>query len=272
MNSRLKLIFSSTVFIVLVINEYLFDSYLPVSVVLPLTLLAYIFCGLDVVLDAVKMLIKQKRMTEQLLMTIATFAAFILKDFPEALAIMVFYKIGAKFEDFAKARSHSNIMHLASIRPQIARVVIDGEEKEIKPRDVKIGDTIKVLKGEIVPVDGVLQSDCCALDTRSLTGESKTLVVNKSDNVLSGSVNMSDVIYVKVTKLYKNSSLTKLINLIEDSAINKSKSEDLIRRFCTYYTPFVVITAILLCLVPVFLERAVFSDWIERALVFLVVS
>lgn len=272
MNSRLKLIFSSTVFIVLVINEYLFDSYLPVSVVLPLTLLAYIFCGLDVVLDAVKMLIKQKRMTEQLLMTIATFAAFILKDFPEALAIMVFYKIGAKFEDFAKARSHSNIMHLASIRPQIARVVIDGEEKDIKPRDVKIGDTIKVLKGEIVPVDGVLQSDCCALDTRSLTGESKTLVVNKSDNVLSGSVNMSDVIYIKVTKLYKNSSLTKLINLIEDSAINKSKSEDLIRRFCTYYTPFVVITAILLCLVPVFLDRAVFSDWIERALVFLVVS
>ena len=272
MNSRLKLIFSSTVFIVLVINEYLFDSYLPVSVVLPLTLLAYLFCGLDVVFDAVKMLIKQKRMTEQLLMTIATFAAFILKDFPEALAIMVFYKIGAKFEDFAKARSHSNIMHLASIRPQIARVVIDGEDKEIKPRDVKIGDTIKVLKGEIVPVDGVLQSDCCALDTRSLTGESKTLVVNKSDNVLSGSVNMSDVIYIKVTKLYKNSSLTKLINLIEDSAINKSKSEDLIRRFCTYYTPFVVITAIVLCLVPVFLEGAVFSDWIERALVFLVVS
>ena len=110
------MIFSSTVFIVLVINEYLFDSYLPVYVVLPLTLLAYLFCGLDVVLDAVKMLIKQKRMTEQLLMTIATFAAFILKDFPEALAIMVFYKIGAKFEDFAKARSHSNIMHLASIQ------------------------------------------------------------------------------------------------------------------------------------------------------------
>lgn len=105
MNSRLKLIFSSTVFIVLVINEYLFDSYLPVSVVLPLTLLAYLFCGLDVVLDAVKMLIKQKRMTEQLLMTIATFAAFILKDFPEALAIMVFYKIGAKFEDFADRKS-----------------------------------------------------------------------------------------------------------------------------------------------------------------------
>lgn len=272
MNNRYKLIFSSTVFLVLILNEYLFEICIPTYAVFSLTLIAYLVCGLDVVVDAVKILIKQKRMTEQLLMTIATFAAFSLKDFPEALAIMVFYKIGDSFEDYAKTRSHNNIMHLASVRPQFARVINDGDQKILKPKDVKIGDIITVLKGEIVPIDGILLSDSCALDTRSLTGESKTVIVNKSESVLSGSVNLSDVINVKVTKLYKNSSLTKLLNLIEDSAINKSKSEDLIRRFCIYYTPFVVFTAILLSLVPVFLEGAMFSDWIERALVFLVVS
>ena len=272
MNSRFKLIFSATVFLVLILNEYLFDICIPTYAVLSLTLIAYLACGLDVVVDAVKILFRQKRMTEQLLMTIATFAAFILKDFPEALAIMVFYKIGESFENYAKNRSQNNIMHLASIRPQIARVIKDGKEQTLKPRDVKIGDTIKVLKGEIIPIDGILLSDNCVLDTKSFTGESKSLFVNKQDKVLSGSVNLCDVIYIEVTELYRNSSLTKLINLIEDSALNKSKSEDLIRRFCTYYTPFVVITAIILCLVPVFYQNALFSEWIERALVFLVVS
>lgn len=272
MNSRFKLIFSATVFLVLILNGYLFDLCIPTYAVLALTLIAYLACGLDVVVDAIKILIKQKRMTEQLLMTIATFAAFSLKDFPEALAIMVFYKIGESFENYAKNRSQNNIMHLASIRPQTVRVIKDGKEQTLKPRDVKIGDTIKVLKGEIIPIDGILLSDNCVLDTKSFTGESKSLFVNKLDKVLSGSVNLCDVIYIEVTELYRNSSLTKLINLIEDSALNKSKSEDLIRRFCTYYTPFVVITAIILCLVPVFYQNALFSEWIERALVFLVVS
>ena len=163
MNSRYKLIFSSSVFLVLILNEYLFEICIPTYAVFALTFIAYLVCGLDVVVDAIKILIKQKRMTEQLLMTIATFAAFSLKDFPEALAIMVFYKIGDSFEDYAKTRSHNNIMHLASVRPQFARVINEGEQKILKPKDVKIGDIITVLKGEIVPIDGILLSDSCAL-------------------------------------------------------------------------------------------------------------
>ena len=211
----------------LIYCKYLNQDLLSLNYQLPIAILAYILVAADVCVSAVKALFKQKRMTEQFLMVIATLGAFALLDLPEALAVMIFYKVGELFERYAKGRAHKDISSLLSLRPQQVRLLVDGVEKIVKPRQVKIGDTIRILKGEIVAIDGTLIEDNAAIDTKVLTGESEPRLYVKGDVIPSGCINQGGVITLKVTTLHKDSSITRLLNLIEDAQANKSKPEDL---------------------------------------------
>lgn len=246
---------------------------IPFEVQVAIAVIAYLLIATDIIVAAFKTLFKQHRMSEQFLMMIATFGAFALQDLPEALAVMVFYKIGEIFEEYASGRAHTEISNLVKLKPSKVRLVnADGTETIVKPRQVKIGDLIRVLAGESVAIDGNLIEDSAAIDTSALTGESEPRLYKKGESVPSGCINQGKVITLKVNTLHKNSSITRLLNLIEDASANKSRPENLIRRFAVWYTPIVVVSACLLALVPVVVPSASFSDWIERALVFLVVS
>lgn len=240
---------------------------------LGLTLVTYAIVAYPVLISAVRDLFIRHRMSEQFLMTIATFGALGLKDFPEALAVMVFYLIGEAFEDYAASRSHNEIASLVKLKPSKVRVVNeDGSESILKPRQVKIGTKIRVLAGEAIALDGKLVNASAAVDLSALNGESEPALFEQGQEIPSGGINMGQVIELIVTTDSKNSSITRLINLIEDAAANKSKPEALITRFSVYYTPIVVGCAVLLALVPLVSPNEAFSDWFTRALIFLVVS
>ena len=222
-------------------------------------------------LSACKDLFIRHRMSEQFLMAVATFGALGLQDYPEALAVMVFYLIGDAFEEYASQRSHNEIASLVKLKPSKVRVINpDGTETIKKPRQVKIGDRIRVLAGESVGLDGTLVEGSASIDMSALNGESEPALFTAGQEIPSGVINMGSVIELIVTKDSKNSSITRLLNLIEDAAANKSRPEALITRFAVYYTPIVVGCAVLLALVPLVLPND--ANWITRALVFLVVS
>lgn len=240
---------------------------------LVITLIAYISVAYPVLIAAAKDLVIRHRMSEQFLMTIATFGALGLQDFPEALAVMIFYLIGDAFEDYAAARSHNEIAALVKLKPSQVRVIDDeGVEHVVKPRQVKIGSKIRVLAGEAVALDGTLVNASAAIDLSALNGESEPALFEQGQEVPSGGINLGQVIELIVTKDNKNSSITRLINLIEDSAANKSRPEALITRFSVYYTPIVVACAVLLSLVPLVMPNEEFANWFTRGLIFLVVS
>lgn len=233
----------------------------------------YIFVSYQVLKSAFRDIVIRHRMSEQFLMSIATFGAFGLGDYAEALAVMVFYLIGQAFEDYAAKCSHDEISSLVKLKPTQVRLVSeDGSEQIVKPRKVKIGSKIRVLSGESIALDGTLVQEHASIDLSALNGESEPALFTKDQEIPSGGINMGGVIELIVTKDSKNSSITRLINLIEDAASNKSRPEALITRFSVYYTPIVVACAILLALVPLVVPSASFADWFTRALVFLVVS
>lgn len=269
---KLSLSFAIATMILLIIDKF---TALGLNFYLALTLavIAYIACAYEIVLGAFKTLVKRYRMSEEFLMVVATFGAFALGDFPEALAVMVFYRIGSLFEHFASGKAHQEISSLVKLKPTFVRVTNeDGVESILKPRKVKIGSTIRVLAGEAVALDGYLLNEKAALNTAALTGESAPKIYKQGEEVPSGCINNSSVIELKVSRDSRNSSITRLLNLIEDAAANKSRPEALIRRFAVWYTPLVVASACVLALVPLVVPEANFSDWITRALVFLVVS
>lgn len=246
---------------------------LPLVLTLGLFFIAYIAVAYDVVISAFKTLFIRHRMSEQFLMTIATFGAFALQDYPEALAVMIFYKIGDIFEEYASGKSHEEITSLVKLKPSFARLVKDdGSEEMVKPRKVKIGDVIRVKAGEAIALDGVLLKGYAQVNLAALTGESMPVTFKEGDEIPSGGINLSQVVELKVTRDYRNSSIARLINLIEDAAANKSRPEALITRFAVWYTPIVVCCAVLLALVPLVVNGESWSDWTQRALVFLVVS
>lgn len=269
---KLSLSFAIATMILLIIDKFTaleLNFYLALS----LAVIAYIACAYEIVLGAFKTLVKRYRMSEEFLMVVATFGAFALGDFPEALAVMVFYRIGSLFEHYASGKAHQEISSLVKLKPTFVRVINeDGEESILKPRKVKIGSTIRVLAGEAVALDGYLLNEKAALNTAALTGESAPKIYKQGEEVPSGCINNSSVIELKVSRDSRNSSITRLLNLIEDAAANKSRPEALIRRFAVWYTPLVVASACVLALVPLVVPEANFSDWITRALVFLVVS
>ena len=238
MSTQLKLrLGTGLITMVLLLSGVITNFYLEVA----LTAVVYLWVSYPVLLSAVRDLFVRHRMSEQFLMAVATFGALGLQDFPEALAVMVFYLIGEAFEDYASQRSHNEIASLVKLKPNKVRLIHeDGSEELVAPRKVKIGQRIRVLAGEAVALDGALVDASASVDMSALTGESEPALFTCGQEVPSGVINMGKVIELTVTRDNKNSSITRLINLIEDAAANKSKPEALITRFAVYYTPLSV--------------------------------
>ncbi|MCR8710964.1 heavy metal translocating P-type ATPase [Aliarcobacter butzleri] len=249
--------------------NYVENNYLKFAVYL----IAYLLVGFDVLYKAFKNLTNARFFDENFLMSIATIGAFVLGDFVEGIAVMVFYQIGEMFQKVAVNNSRDSINSLLDIKPEYANVKEGDNVIQKAPEDVKIGDIILVKAGEKVPVDGILQSNDCSFDTSAITGEFKPKTIKENEEVLSGFINISTASYVKVTSLYKDSTIAKIIELIENASSKKANAEKFITKFASVYTPIVIALALILAFIPpLFIEGAIYSDWIERALVFLVIS
>ena len=235
-------------------------------------IIAYIIVGLEIIRKALRNIFRGKVFDENFLMTVATVGAFGIGEFPEAVAVMLFYQVGELFQSYAVDKSRKSIASLMDIRPDYANIEKDGKVLKVDPDDVKIGDIIIIKPGEKIPLDGTVIEGNTSIDTKALTGESLPREASPGDEILSGSINISGLIKVKVSKEYGESTVSKILDLVENASSKKSKSENFITKFAQYYTPIVVIIAVLLVVVPVIFFGEEFSDWIYRALSFLVVS
>ncbi len=254
--------------IVLLIIAFLINDKLSVV----FFLLSYIIVGHKIIYKAFRNIIRGKVFDENFLMTIATLGAFFINEIPEAVTVMLFYQIGEFFQDYALDKSRKSISSLMDIRPDYANVVKGKDTVKVNPSEVKIGDIIVVKSGEKIPLDGIVESGDSALNTSALTGESKLRKVDIGDEVLSGSINISGILKIKVTKEFSESTVSKILELVENASNRKSESENFITKFARYYTPIVVIEAILLSVIPPVIFNQDFNTWIYRALSFLVVS
>lgn len=238
-----------------------------------LYIIAYLIIGGEVVISAIKNIFKGEVFDEEFLMTVATIGAFAIGEFPEAVAVMLFYQIGEMFQDYAVDKSKKSITELMDIRPDVAYVKRNGKVEKVSPEIVKIEEEIVVKPGEKIPLDGEVIEGISMLDTSALTGESVPRSIKVGDKVLSGFINQSGVISIRVEKEFGDSTVSKILDLVENASNKKSKSENFIRKFAKYYTPIVVVGAILLAIIPPFLlHLGSFSEWLYRALTFLVVS
>ena len=236
-------------------------------------IVAYLIVGLEIVIKAVKNIFKGEVFDEHFLMAVATIGAFAIGEFPEAVAVMLFYQIGELFQDYAVDKSKESITNLMDIRPDVAVVKRNGKLETVKPETVKIGEEIVVKPGEKIPLDGTIIDGSSMLDTSALTGESVPRSAKTGEKVLSGCINQSGVLTIKVEKEFGESTVSKILDLVENASNKKSKSENFITKFAKIYTPTVVGIAILLAIIPPFLLKwGSFSEWLERALTFLVVS
>ena len=236
-------------------------------------IISYIIVGFDIVKKAIRNIIRGKVFDENFLMAVATIGAFGIGEFPEAVAVMLLYQIGELFQSYAVDKSRKSISSLMNIRPDFANVERDGKIQKVDPDEVKIGEIIVIKPGEKVPLDGIVIEGDSSLDTKALTGETLPKNVTISDEVLSGCINVHGVIKIKVTKEFGESTVSKILDLVENASSKKSKSENFITKFAQYYTPIVVIIAVILAIIPpIFIQDATFLEWIYRALSFLVVS
>lgn len=236
-------------------------------------IIAYISVGFEIVQKAIKNIIKGEIFDENFLMAVATIGAFAIGQLPEAVAVMIFYQVGELFQSCAVDKSRKSITNLMNIRPDYANIEKDGQLQKISPNDVKIGEIVVVKPGEKIPLDGIIVEGKTSIDTKALTGESLPREVSQGEEVLSGCINLNGVIRIKVTKEYGESTVSKILDLVENASSKKSKSENFITKFAKYYTPTVVGIALILAVIPpLMIEDAIFSDWLYRALSFLVVS
>lgn len=238
-----------------------------------LYVIAYIIVGYDIVLKAVRNIFKGKVFDENFLMTVATIGAFCIGEFPEAVAVMLFYQIGELFQSYAVDRSRKSVASLMDIRPDYANVYRENEIERVDPDEVNIGEIILVKPGEKIPLDGIVVDGESMLNTQALTGESVPRKVTVNDEVLSGCINNDGILKIKVSKEFEESTVSKILDLVENASSRKSKSENFISKFAKYYTPIVVIVSVALAVIPpLVIKEALFSDWLYRALSFLVVS
>ena len=238
-----------------------------------LFLASYILVGGDIVLKAIRNITKGKVFDENFLMAIATIGAIIIKEYAEGIAVMLLYQIGELFQSYAVDRSRRSIADLMDIRPDYANVKVVDEIIKSSPDDVRVGDIIVIKPGERIPLDSRVIEGNSMVDTSALTGESVPREVMPGDEILSGCINVNGAISAEVTKEYEESTVSKILDLVENASSKKSQSEQFITRFARYYTPVVVILAVMLAIIPpLFVEGATFSDWTYRALSFLVVS
>lgn len=256
---------------------------LPVWQVLIIYLVPYLLIGFGTLKEAAEGIIEGDLFNEDFLMSIATIGALCIgflpgaeTEFPEAVFVMLFFQIGELFEEYAEGKSRDSISHLLAIRPDVANVERDGRVSEVSPEDVALGEIIVVKPGERVPIDGNVIEGETSLDTAALTGESLPRDISVGDSIMSGCINLSGVVRVKTTKAFGESTVSKIIDLVESADKNKSRSESFITKFARVYTPVVVIAALILAFVPPVFAGAGFLDsfpvWLHRALIFLVVS
>ena len=249
-------------------NEF-FDGYIR----LMWYIAAYLPVAYAVIREAIEALVRGEVFTEFFLMSIATIGAFAIGEYPEGVAVMLFYAVGELFQSAAVKRAKNNITALLDVRPKIASVLRANQYTTVDPNEVQIGETIQVKVGEKIPLDGTLISQKATVDTAAITGESKPLVLESTEQVLAGSINLSEVIEIEVTKVFKDSSISRILELVQNATAKKAKTELLIRRLAKIYTPIVVYIAIAICVLPYFFAADyVFSDWLYRALIFLVIS
>ena len=234
---------------------------------------SYLLIGGEVVLTAIKNIAKGQVFDENFLMTVATIGAFTINQYPEAVAVMLFYEIGETIQGYAVNKSRSSISSLMDIRADYANLIINGKEKKVSPETVKVEDVILVKPGEKVPLDGVVIEGESFIDTSALTGESVPRKIVPNDEILSGGINTSGLLKVKVTKKFGESTVSRILEMVENAASKKADTEKFITKFAKVYTPIVVVLAILIAVIPsIFIKDALFSTWLYRALVFLVVS
>ncbi len=235
-------------------------------------ILSYVILGGEVVFKALKNISRGQIFDENFLMSIATIGAFIIGDFPEAVAVMLFYQVGEYFQDAAVRRSKKSITDLMDIRPDYANIKVGSDIKKVSPETVKIGDVILVRPGEKIPLDGTVLDGESMLDTSALTGESVPRTARMGDSVLAGCINQSGVLTIEVTKAFGESTVAKIIDLVENASSKKAPSENFITTFSRYYTPVVVGLAVLLSIIPPLFLNGSWSEWINRGLIFLVIS
>ena len=272
-------------FIVFAATEFLpLDAWLgsetnAVYLEFALFLIPYLIAGYDVVVKAVKNIGHGQVFDENLLMTIATVGAFAMVFFPETgphmaegAAVMLFYQVGELFQSYAVGKSRKSIADMMDIAPDYANIMQDGELIEVDPDEVKVGDEIIVKAGERIPIDGVIVKGASQLDTAALTGEAVPRVVEEGAEVFSGCVNLTGVLTIRTTKPFGESTVSRILELVENASEKKARTENFITRFARYYTPIVVIVALILAVVPPLLGAGAWSDWILRGLTFLVVS
>ena len=235
--------------------------------------ISYLIVGFEILKKAIRNILRGKVFDENFLMSVATIGAFAIGEYPEAVAVMLFYQIGELFQSYAVDKSRKSIASLMDIRPDYANVYREGNIETVNPEEVKIGETIVIKPGEKIPLDGKIIEGKTTLDIKALTGESLPREVSEGDEVLSGCINLNGMIKIEVTKEFGESTVSKILDLVENASSKKSKSENFITKFAKYYTPAVVIIALILAIVPpLVIQGATFSDWIYRALSFLVVS
>ena len=265
----IKIIISAILFVLALVipfsNEWINNG---------LFIISYLVVGCEILKKAVRNIFRGKVFDENFLMAVATIGAFAIGEFPEAVAVMLFYQVGELFQSYAVDKSRKSIASLMDIRPDYANIEKDGKIEKVDPDEVKIGDIIIVKTGEKIPLDGVVVEGTSSLDTMALTGESVPRVVKTEDEVLSGCINKDGLLKIRVTKEFGESTVSKILDLVENASSKKSKSENFITKFAKYYTPTVVIIAVLLAFIPpiILKDFNTFSVWLYRALSFLVVS
>ncbi len=234
--------------------------------------ISYLIAGYDILIKAIKNIIKGKVFDENFLMGIATLGAIGIKEYPEAVMVMVLYQIGEYLQDKAVEKSQNSITELMDIRPDYANLEKDEDLTKISPYEVKIGDTIIVKTGEKIPLDGIIIDGTATLDTSALTGESRPREVKIGDEAISGCINTNGLLKIRVTKEYGQSTVSKILDLVENASSKKTKTENFITKFAKIYTPVVVLAALFLAILPPLIFGSNFSVWINRALTFLVIS
>lgn len=260
-----KVIISTLIFFI----ALLIDN---VTLKIILYFIAYIVVSYEIIINAVKNILKGEIFDENFLMALATIGAICIKEYPEAVTVMLLYQIGELFQDYAVNKSRKSISELMDIKPDYAWLIKNNKTNKVDPSDVNINDIIVVKPGEKIPLDGIIVEGESMLNTVALTGEAPYRNVQVNDEVISGCINVNGTLKVKVTKTYENSTVSKILDLVENASNKKSKSENFITKFAKYYTPIVVIIAVILAFIPPLVTHSSFTPWLYRALSFLVVS
>lgn len=263
----LRIILSAVIFVLAILLP------LPNIATLVLYIVAYVIIGYDVLWNAFRNVIRGHVLDENFLMSIATIGAFAIAKYDESIFVMLFYQVGELFQSYAVAQSRKSITALMDIRPDYANLMKDGEASVVDPEEIMPGDRILIKPGEKIPLDGKIVVGQTSINTSALTGESLPRESAVGDEVISGCINLNGTIEVEVTREFEESTVSKILELVESASDRKAKSEAFITKFAKYYTPSVVAVAVLLAVIPpVFVPGALFSDWLYRALIFLVVS